>query len=141
QYANYCFVADALKERGIEIKKHVSNSHATMRFREFDLDYVRPGILQYGSTEHDPYGENFDVKFIGSIKAEIGHIKEVPAGEGVSYGLIYTTEKPTKIATLPLGYADGIPRVLSNKIDVLVGGKRCPQIGRICMDQFMIDVT
>lgn len=142
QFKNYMFLADGLKARDHDIKyKHVSNSHATIKYRDFDLAFVRPGILQYGSVENDPDGGPFDVKFIGEVKAHIGHIKTVGAGEGVSYGLTYKTDKETKIATLPLGYADGIPRLLSNKIDVLVGGVRCPQIGRICMDQFMIDVT
>ncbi|MDO5037025.1 MAG: alanine racemase [Tissierellia bacterium] len=141
QFEKYSFVAKGLKEGGLDIPLHVSNSHATMRHREFDLTYVRPGILQYGSIEHDPAGEVFGVEFIGSIKAEIGHLKVVPEGQGISYGLTYTTTKPTKVATLPLGYADGIPRALSNKMSVLVNGVRCPQIGRICMDQFMIDVT
>ena len=141
QYSNFRFVADKLAEKNIHPLLHVSNSHAILRYREFDLDFVRPGILQYGSTEEDPYGKNFNVKFIASIKAEIGHVKTIPAGEGISYGLTYITDKETEVATLPLGYADGIPRLLSNKIDVLVNGKRCPQIGRICMDQFMIDVT
>lgn len=141
QFKNYCFISEGLRERGVDIRyRHVSNSHAIMRYREFDLDFVRPGVLQYGSKEGVDAPE-FDVRFIAEVKAEIGHLKTVGAGEGVSYGLTYTTEKETKIATLPLGYADGIPRLLSNKIDVLVGGKRCPQIGRICMDQFMIDVT
>ncbi|MDO5713218.1 MAG: alanine racemase [Tissierellia bacterium] len=142
QFNNYMYIVKGLEDRGITIKyKHVSNSHATIKYRDFDLSFVRPGILQYGSTEDDPAGEPFDVKFIGQVKAQIGHLKTIPSGEGISYGLTYKTEEESKIATLPLGYADGIPRMLSNKIDVLVGGKRCPQVGRICMDQFMVDVT
>ncbi|MDO5300879.1 MAG: alanine racemase [Tissierellia bacterium] len=141
QYQGYRKIADALKERDIHVKEHVSNSHAIIRHRTFDLDYVRPGIVQYGSVEGDDEQGNFPVKFVGSLKAKIGHLKELPAGRGVSYGLTYTTTKCTKIATIPIGYADGLERGLSGKIDMLVGGQRCPQIGRICMDQCMIDVT
>lgn len=142
QFERYMKTYKAIEEAGYKIPRpHVSNSHATMKYRDFDLYYDRPGILQYGSVEGDPAGKDFDVHFIGAIKALIGHVKTIPAGEGVSYGLTYTTDKESKIATLPLGYADGIPRLLSNKIDVLVNGKRCKQVGRICMDQFMIDVT
>lgn len=142
QFDNFMKINKLLKDRGVDLKyKHVSNSHATIKYRKFDLSFVRPGVLQYGSTEGDSAGDNFDVKFIGSVKAQIAHVKVVPKGTKISYGLTYETDEESKIATLPLGYADGIPRLLSNKIDVLVNGKRCPQVGRICMDQFMIDVT
>ena len=141
QYARYDWVVQDLKKRGISLNRHVSNSHALMNFREFDLEYVRPGIIQYGTTEGDPGGKDFDVHFVAQLKAKIGHVKTVGAGEGVSYGQIYVTEGETKIATLPIGYADGMERSMSGKIDVLIGGKRCPQIGRICMDQMMVDVT
>ena len=141
QYERYDWVVQELKKRGISLNRHVSNSHALMNFREFDLEYVRPGIVQYGTTEGDPGGKDFDVHFVAQLKAKIGHVKTVQEGEGVSYGQIYVTEGETKIATIPIGYADGMERSMSEKFDVLVGGKRCPQIGRICMDQMMIDVT
>lgn len=141
QYERYDWVYQELRKRGITLNRHVSNSHALMNFREFDLEYVRPGIIQYGTTEGDPGGRDFDVRFVAQLKAEIGHVKTVGAGEGVSYGQIYVTEGETKIATIPIGYADGMERSMSEKFDVLVGGKRCPQIGRICMDQMMVDVT
>ncbi len=142
QFNRFIKICDELENRGIKnLMRHCSNSHAIMNNREYNLDFVRPGILQYGSTEEDPAGEDFNVKFIATIKAQIQHIKWVDEGQGISYGLIYTTPKRSKIATLPLGYSDGIIRQLSGKIDVLVNGVRCKQIGRICMDQMMIDVT
>ena len=142
QYDRYQEVYEGLKERGVFIPmRHISNSHAIMRYREYDMDYVRPGILQYGSREEDPYGGDFPVELIASLKALVAFVKDVPAGEGISYGLTYKTQKPSQIATLPLGYADGLPRDLSNNFEVLVKGRRCRQVGRICMDQCMIDVT
>lgn len=142
QFDQYQMVYRELEKRGISIPmRHVSNSHAILRHRDYDLDYVRPGILQYGSREEDPYGENFSVKLIANLKALVAYVKEVPANEGVSYGLTYKTKARTKIATIPIGYADGLPRNLSNQLEVLIQGKRCKQIGRICMDQCMVDVT
>lgn len=141
QYERYDRFVQELAKRDIHLKRHVSNSHAIMNFREFDLEYVRPGIIQYGITEEDPAGKDYDVRFIAQLKADIAHVKTVGPGEGISYGHIYTTDRETKVATLPIGYADGLERSMSEKFDVLVGGKRCPQIGRICMDQMMIDVT
>lgn len=75
------------------------------------------------------------------LVSHIAYIKQVPAGTPVSYGGTYVTSRPTRIATIPVGYGDGYPRMLSNKTDVLIGGRRAKQIGRICMDQFMVDVT
>lgn len=141
QYERYDWVIQELEKRNIRLKRHVSNSHAIFKYRDFDLEYVRPGIVQYGTTEGDPAGEDWDLHFVAQLKVKIGHVKTVGAGEGVSYGHIYTTDRKTTIATLPIGYADGVSRSLSGKIDVLIGGKRCPQIGKICMDQMMVDVT
>lgn len=143
QYNNYMNMSKMLDKRNVEIPlKHVNNSQGVINYREYDLDAVRPGLVQLGSTEgvKSKY-EGFTVNYIGEVKAQIANIKTVEKGEKVSYGLTYETTKTTKIATLPIGYADGIIRQLSGKIDVLVDGIRCPQIGRICMDQMMIDVT
>ena len=141
QFQRYNWFVMELAKRNIRLKRHVSNSHAIMNFREFDLEYVRPGIIQYGTAEGDPAGKDYDIRFIAQLKADIAHVKTIGPGEGISYGQIYTTDRETKVATLPIGYADGMERSMSEKFDVLVGGKRCPQIGRICMDQMMVDVT
>lgn len=101
QYERYDWVYQELRKRGITLNRHVSNSHALMNFREFDLEYVRPGIIQYGTTEGDPGGRDFDVRFVAQLKAEIGHVKAVGAGEGVSYGQIYVTEGETKSPPFP----------------------------------------
>lgn len=143
QFGNYKKMCELLNTRDINIPfKHVNNSQGIINYREYDLDGVRPGIVMYGSTEGIKSKYNaFNVSYIGEVKAQIANLKTVQKGEKVSYGLTYETDKETKIATLPLGYADGILRQLSGKIDVLISGIRCKQIGRICMDQMMVDVT
>lgn len=143
QFNNYMKMSNMLDKRNVKIPlRHVNNSQGVINYREYDLDAVRPGLVQLGHTEgvKSKY-KGFNVEYIGEVKAQIANLKTVPKGEKVSYGLTYETSKETKIATLPIGYADGIIRQLSGKIDVLIDGKRCPQIGRICMDQMMIDVT
>ena len=141
QFDKFIRMTRIIENIGIEIPyKHISNSMAIMNFKEFNLDAVRPGIIMYGSSE-GLKKEGFDLKYIGSLKAKISNIKTIKKDEKVSYGLTYTCDRDTKVATLPIGYADGVVRILSNKIDVIVNGKRCPVIGRICMDQLMVDVT
>lgn len=141
QFDKFIRMTRIIENIGIEIPyKHISNSMAIMNFKEFNLDAVRPGIIMYGSSE-GLKKEGFDLKYIGSLKAKISNIKTIKKGEKVSYGLTYTCERDAKVATLPIGYADGVVRILSSKIDVLVNGNRCPVIGRICMDQMMVDVT
>lgn len=141
QFDKFIRMTRIIENIGIEIPyKHISNSMAIMNFKEFNLDAVRPGIIMYGSSE-GLKKEGFDLKYIGSLKAKISNIKTIKKDEKVSYGLTYTCDRDTKVATLPIGYADGVVRILSNKIDVIVNGKRCPVIGRICMDQMMVDVT
>lgn len=143
QFNNYMDMVIMLKELNVDIPlKHVNNSQGIINYREYDLDAVRPGLVQYGSTEGvESKYENFKVEYIGELKAQIANLKFIEKGEKVSYGLTFEAERKTKVATLPLGYADGVLRQLSGKIDVLVSGKRCKQIGRICMDQMMIDVS
>lgn len=141
QFQDFCNFLEHLKEHGLDVGlRHVSNSHATLNYREFDLDMVRPGIILYGSTDGCAT-EDIQLEFIAEVKSHIAHVKTIPAGESISYERNYFTEKETQVVTLPLGYADGFPRILSGKINVLIGGKKCPQIGNICMDQMMVDAT
>lgn len=143
QFNNFMKVIKDLEEKNINIKiKHISNSQAILHYREYNLDAVRPGIIQYGSDEGYPSEfEDFKLDFIAELKAKISHIKTINPGDKISYGLTFTAKDKMKVATLPIGYADGILRQLSGKLDILVNGKRCKQIGSICMDQMMIDVT
>ena len=102
---------------------------------------VRAGIAIYGLDPSPAFAGRADIKPALSLKAKVSFVKEVPAGEGISYGLTYTTKQDSMIATLPLGYADGYSRLLSNKTDVLIKGLKAQNTGTICMDQFMVDVT
>lgn len=122
---------------------HFANSAALFSLPEAHYDAIRPGISIYG-LKPSPAMQNPELehlKPVMSLKTRITLIKEVPPATGISYGHIHHTKKPSFIATIPVGYGDGIRRQLSNRMEVLIGGQRCQQVGRICMDQCMIDVT
>lgn len=121
---------------------HCSSSAATLEFSDFHCDMVRPGIIQYGCQPSDEVvSKAFVPQPVMSLRCCISHVKVVEVGATISYGRHFTAQRQTKIATLPIGYADGYSRLLSNKAFVLVHGRRVPQVGNICMDQCMIDVT
>lgn len=135
------FVSSIEHALGKKIKKHISNSGAIMDYPEFDLDYVRSGIIMYGYPPSAQMRSKWDLKPLMTLKALVSNLKILPEGSGVSYGQTFVTKRITKVATIPLGYADGISRLLSNKFTVNIDGKKAPSIGNICMDQFMVDVT
>ena len=132
-----------LEEKDIYIPiKHVSNSASIIDLAGFRKDMVRSGIITYGLYPSEEVSKDvLDLKPAMELKTHIVYIKEVGPGEGISYNHTYVTDKKTKIATIPVGYADGYPRALSSKGRVLIRGQYAPIIGRICMDQFMVDVT
>ena len=131
-----------LRQRGLFIPiRHLNNSAGLMNF-ENQYEMVRSGIVTYGmypSDEVDP--QRLPLKPALSWHSRISHVKTLPAGREISYGGTYVTEKPTRVATVPVGYADGYWRSLSGRFYVLIRGKRAPILGRICMDQMMVDVT
>ena len=137
------FARRAKEELGLEIPVlHCANSAAAIRLPETAMDMVRCGIIMYGlwpseETERDIVR----LEPVMSLHSHIVYIKEVPAGVSVSYGGIYTTERAARIATVPVGYADGYPRTLTGKTWCIVRGRKAPVVGRICMDQMMLDVT
>ncbi len=144
QFEKFMDMTGRLEERGLKIPiKHVCNSAGVMEFPEYHLDMVRPGIVIYGHYPSEEVDKTkLDLKPAMELKAVITHLSEKEKGTRVSYGGTYQTHKElTKIATVPIGYADGYLRSLSNNADMIAGGKRVPVIGRICMDQCMIDVT
>lgn len=143
QVEKYKSVLEYLEENSINIPiKHVSNSAAIIDMPELNYNMVRAGIMLYGLyPSKEVSHKNVILKEAMSLKAKISHVKKLEAGRGISYGHKFTTEKETNIATIPLGYADGFTRMLSMKTECLVNGHRVPLIGRICMDQSMIDVT
>lgn len=122
---------------------HFANSAAIFNLPEAHFDAVRPGIAIYGLKPSVDIStpEATQLQPVLSLTSRITHLKEVPEGTGISYGHTYTTDRSSLIATIPVGYGDGISRSLSNRLEVLVGGGRCRQVGRICMDQCMVDVT
>ncbi len=120
------------------IIRHAAASAALLRYPQTRFDMVRAGIVMYG---YAPVESSLSVEPALSWKTEIVYIKTVEAGECISYGCTYRTTEPTVIATLPVGYGDGYHRALSGKAEVLVGGIRCPVLGRVCMDQMMVDVS
>jgi alanine racemase len=119
---------------------HAANSPATILYPEAHFDMVRCGIAIYGLQPSAHTRGRVDLMPAMSVKARAVLVKRVPMGEGVSYGLTFQAASPTTVATLPLGYADGVHRVLSNRMEVLVAGRRAQQVGRVCMDQFMVEV-
>lgn len=143
QLNRYLNFAKLLEDAGIQIPmKHCSNSAGIIRVPEANLNAVRAGITIYGIyPSHEV--ERDIVKLIPAmeLKSHISYIKTVEPGAAFSYGGTFTAKKEMKVATIPVGYADGYPRSLSNKGWVLIHGKKAPILGRVCMDQFMVDIT
>ena len=143
QYEKFQEFIRALEQEGLHIPmKHCSNSAGIIRMQEANLDAVRAGIILYGLyPSKEVERESVPLKPLMSLRSHIAYIKTVEPGAEISYGGIFTTVRETRVATIPVGYADGYPRGLSNKGSVLIRGKRAPILGRVCMDQFMVDVT
>lgn len=143
QIRDYLWMKKKLLERDVKFEYyHCSNSAAIIDMPEANMDMVRAGIATYGLyPSQEVKKENVPLKPALELIGHVAYVKWVEAGTPISYGGTFITEKRTKIATIPLGYGDGYARSLSNKADVLIHGKRCRIIGRICMDQFMVDVT
>ncbi len=134
---------EEIEENGVILPvKHICNSAGIIDFSDNYLNMVRNGIITYGLYPSDEVNKSeINISPAMSMKSHVVFVKEVEKDFPVSYGSTYITEKKTKIATIPIGYADGYPRALSNKGSVLIAGKKAPIIGRICMDQMMVDVT
>ncbi len=132
---------EQIHARGYHPIVHAANSAATLDFPELQYDMVRFGIALYGYHPDPKRSAGSGLMPVMSLVTFISNLKTIPAGEGVSYGLRFIASRPTRVATLPVGYGDGYKRCLTGKADVLIGGIRCPQIGTICMDQMMVDVS
>ncbi len=130
-----------LERQGIAIPlRHIANSAGLIRFPESHLDLVRPGLMLYGCSPADWLTEGVDLQPVLSLKSQVAYFKVVAAGRGISYGHRHVTGSQTRIVTVPVGYGDGYDRGLSGQGVVLIGGKRLPVTGTICMDQFMVDL-
>jgi alanine racemase len=142
QLAVFNQVIGAVKAAGIEIPVfHAANSAATMKLPEAHFNAVRPGIAMYGMNPSSEWEPVFELHPALTLKSTISRVRELPVGAGVSYGRTFITTRPTIAALVPVGYGDGYHRILSNKASVLVRGQRAPILGRVCMDQFVVDVT
>ena len=143
QLDKYLWMKEELRKRGVTFQYyHCSNSAGIIDLKEANMDIVRAGITTYGMYPSDEVEkERVPLKPAMELISHVAHVKWLTEGKPVSYGGTYVTTRPTKVATIPVGYGDGYPRTLSNKGSVLIQGKRVPILGRVCMDQFMVDVT
>lgn len=144
QLANYQAVLDELKNHGFtkEVVHHVGNSACILYQPKAHFDMVRMGVMMYGLYPDGVSQPDGPLKPVLSLKARVAQVKELPPGASISYGCTATTQRPSRIAAVTAGYADAYPRSLSNKgAYAVINGVRCPQIGRICMDMCMFDVT
>ena len=142
QWNAFISVVNSLRKKGYDTGFcHCSNSATILRTPDYHLSGVRPGIILYGCDPSDEVYDHQTLRPIMELHSVVSMIKRVPAGTRIGYGATEATQKDSNIATIPIGYADGYPRALSNgKGHVLIGGKRYPIIGRICMDQLMVNM-
>ncbi len=143
QSKTFLHFVQQLKERGLHIPmKHIANSAGLLDVSSEGYNMVRVGSALYGlNPRANIPSEQLDIKPAMTFKTVISHVKTVDEGQGVSYGHTYITPSPKRIATIPVGYVDGITKIGSGKTEALVRGKRVPQVGMICMDQCLLDVT
>ncbi len=142
QLSRFEGVTAKLKSQGIEIPLlHASNSAAIIDFSHACLNLVRPGIMLYGAMPDESLTPKMSLKPVMRVKTRIIQLKKVPAGNSISYGRTYVTSQEAVIAVIPIGYASGYSRALSNRGQVLIGGVCAPVVGRVCMDMSLVDVT
>lgn len=142
QLERFFWFLKRLDQKNISIPiRHAANSAGVINFPEAHLDMVRPGILLYGLLPSNEVNNAPSLRPVMSLKAQVASIKQMPAGSAIGYGCTHKLDKNSIIAVLPLGYADGYTRHFSNTGHALVSGKRVPLVGRVCMDQIMVDIT
>ena len=142
QYENFIYVRDSLKKRGVDISVvHCSNSGAIEDYPETCCDMVRAGIILYGLAPSSKLADRLDLVPAMTLKTVVAFVKEVQKGATISYGRTFTADRKMKIATVPIGYADGFIRQNAKDGYMTVNGKKAKIVGRICMDQTMLDVT
>ena len=143
QLAEFDVFTKLLESKGLKVPVYqCANSAAIMEMPETSMSLSRAGIALYGLYPSDEMDkENVELYPAMSLYSHVIYVKDVPEGTGISYGSTFVTDKPMKIATIPVGYGDGYPRLLSSKGSVIIKGHKVPILGRVCMDQFMVDVT
>lgn len=141
QLSTFQEAVSKIKEK-VDLKYiHSEASNGIINYSEGEFNLVRPGIIMYGYPSNEDICKKINLIPVCKLKSKITFLKDVDAGISISYNRSFITNKPTKIATIPIGYADGLRRALSNKGEVLINGKKAKIIGKICMDGFMADVT
>jgi len=141
QIRNFKLLIEDLWDNDIYIPiKHTANSMGLIDFKDSHMNMVRPGLMMYGIYPKESLLKSILLKPALTLRTKITHLKSMPKGRSISYGMTYVTRKPTKIATIPVGYGDGYSRHFSNKAHVLINGVRCFIVGRVCMDMCMVDV-
>jgi alanine racemase len=142
QHSRFQQVISELEMAGLKIPyKHISNSAATMELSAAHYNIVRTGIMMYGLYPSEDVDHSIKLAPVMTLKTKIVHLKTIHKGDAVSYGNRFVATKDTKVATIPIGYADGYSRMLTGKIDVMINGQKAPVIGTICMDQCVVDVS
>ncbi len=142
QYDKFSWFVSEMEKQGAELAiRHIDNSAGAMEIHSDGFDMVRLGIVIYGLYPSEEIDKSVVLKPAMSLKSKVIHVKTLPAGRGIGYGWSYVTDKDTRVATVSVGYADGYSRALSNKGRVLIHGEYAPILGRVCMDQIMVDVT
>lgn len=131
-----------IKRKGVNVKFiHAANSSGILAYKEAHFNAVRPGIMLYGYYPDKKYMSRLELKPVEKLVSKINYIKTMPKGSGISYDKTFITKRETKIAVVPIGYADGYKRVFSNRADVLINGRRARVVGKVCMDMIMVDIT
>ena len=139
RFTDFC---DAMEASGVHgFLRHCSNSAGILELPMANMDMVRAGITIYGIYPSDEVSREIPLAPVMELKSHVVYIKMIEPGTAISYGGTFVAEHPMRIATIPVGYGDGYPRSLSNCGYVLIRGKKAPILGRVCMDQFMVDVT
>ena len=141
QLQRFGSVIEALPDGGSDLCCHLANSAGTLQDPRFHLDMVRVGLALYGQSPAEHLSQHLALQPALAVKARVSLIREVPSGSGVSYGHRFVTSRPSRLAVIAIGYADGVVRALSGRIDVLHRGRRLPQVGNITMDQIILDAT
>lgn len=142
QFTRFLTVTDGLAQAGLRPRIcHCAASGAVLHYPCTHMDMVRPGIALYGHMPGDEMEGLCDLRPVMTLKTRVAALRELPEGATVSYGRTHTLRRPSRVAVLPVGYGDGFSRLLSNRATVLVGGVKCPVLGRVCMDMTMVDVT
>lgn len=142
QFQSYKRLDRELAERGVDFRyRHVCNSAGMILYPEMQLDLVRPGITQYGSYPSDAFKKLLPLRPVMNLYSRVVQTRDIETGTGVSYGLRWKAPVQSKLAVVPIGYADGLHRLLSNRASFLINGKLAPVVGSICMDRCMVDIT